>query len=83
MNYYEFFEISFLCFALLYLLFLTSFLIVFISNIIIENKTNKNLKKEQKHLAFKIESYLAYNNDEDNFTKKEILEIIKEILKKE
>ncbi len=38
---------------------------------------------EIKNFAFKIESYLAYDNDNDKFTKKEILELVKEILKEE
>lgn len=76
----NFFEIGFLCLALIYGLFLIVFLAVIIYRTIIENKTNTNLKKELKQFAFEIESYLAYHNDYDTLTKKEILIMVCEIL---
>ena len=39
--------------------------------------------EEAKNFAFLVESYLVYNNDDDKFTKKEILEFMKEILVEE
>lgn len=77
----NFFEIVFLSLALIYGIFLIGFLAVFIYNTIIENKEDKNIEKELKQFTFEIESYLAYHNDEDTLTKKEILIILSEILK--
>ena len=65
-----------------------------IINMIIENKEDKSeeekimkyvgdkiIEKELKKFVFEIESYLAYHNDEDTLTKKEILIMLGEILK--
>ena len=65
-----------------------------INNMIIENKEDKSegekimkyvgdkiIEKELKKFVFEIESYLAYHNDEDTLTKKEILIMLGEILK--
>ncbi len=43
----------------------------------------KSKKENAKEFAFHVESFLVYNDDDDNFTKKEILDILKEILKEE
>ena len=77
----NFFEIVFLCFAVIYGIFLIGFLVIFIHNTIIENKEDKNIEKELKQFVFEIESYLAYHNDENTLTKNEILIMLSEILK--
>ena len=41
----------------------------------------KRIIKELKQFTFDIESYLAYHNDEDTLTKKEIFIMLSEILK--